>query len=326
MNFSKTPCCRQLSPPTGRISASPPRKMAFVDMAAMLFAFLEFAPYHLKGGSQAISNALADTIIERGGTIRFNCGAKKIIVGESGVQGVVTDRDETIQTNYIISNASKITTYVDMIEQDQVPEEVFGELKQSSLSQSAFTLYLGLDCEPGEVGITESTNFLMAGIDMDQSHEQMKSIEIGEQDAMLLSCYNMVDPGFSPPGTSQIALVTLKYGDAWLRVPPAQYTDEKYRIAVDMLRFAEKTFPGLRAHIEEMEIATPVTHLRYLNHPRGSIYGFESYIRDSNLFIPNQPHIRGLYHAGGSVGLAGFQPTLDSGVVTAKNLYRELTA
>ncbi len=93
-----------------------------------------------------------------------------------------------------------------------------------------------------------------------------------------------------------------------------------------MLNFAEKTFPGLRSHIEEIEIATPITHLRYLSHPRGSIYGFESYIKDSNVFIPNQPHIKGLYHAGGSVGLAGFQPTLDSGVVTAKTLYGELTA
>ncbi len=324
--FFKDPLLQTIISPYWSYIGLPPKKMAFVDMAAMLFAFLEFLPYHLKGGSQALSNALADTIIEGGGTIRFNCGVKKIIVEDSGVQGVITDQGEEIQTRYIISNASKITTYVDMMEQDQVPEAVFGELKQCSLSQSAFTLYMGLDCEPGRVGITESTNFLMSGVDMDQAHEKMKSIEIGDQDAMLLSCYNMVDPSFSPPGTSQIALVTLKYGDAWLRVPPAQYASEKYRIAENMLQFAEKTFPDLRTHIEEIEIATPITHLRYLGHPRGSIYGFESYIKDSNVFIPNQPHIKGLYHAGASAGMAGFQPTLDSGVVTAKILYRELSA
>ncbi|MBW1892571.1 MAG: NAD(P)/FAD-dependent oxidoreductase [Deltaproteobacteria bacterium] len=324
--FIKDPMLQAVLSPFWTYVGLPPSKMAFVDMAAMLFAYIEFIPFHLKGGSQALSNAIADTIIENGGTIRFNCGVKKIIIENSSVKGVITDKGETISAENIISNASKLTTYVDLIDKNNVPEPIIKELKQCSISPSAFTLYMGLDCEPNQVGITESSNFLVPGIDNDYIYERMKEIDIDGRNAMMLSCYNLIDPGFSPPGTSQVALVTLKYGDPWLSVPPGQYVDEKYRVADAMLKVVEKTFPGLRKHIEEIEIATPITHLRYLGTPRGSIYGFENHIKDSSLFIPNESHIKGLYLAGGSVGLCGFQPTLDSGVITAKKLIRDKAA
>jgi prolycopene isomerase len=182
---------------------------------------------------------------------------------------------------------------------------------------------MGLDCEPSVVGITESSNFLLSGTDLEKMFSRMKILDIDERDGMMLSCYNLMDPGFSPPGTCQVALVTLKYGEPWLRIPPERYATEKYRIADQMLAAGETYFPEMRDHIEEIEIATPITHMRYLGTPTGSIYGFENFLKDSELFIPNKAHIQGLYCAGGSVGLCGFQPTLDSGVQMAKLLLRE---
>ncbi|MBW2593075.1 MAG: NAD(P)/FAD-dependent oxidoreductase, partial [Deltaproteobacteria bacterium] len=189
----------------------PPKYMSIVDMAAMFFAYLEFKPYHLKGGSQALSNALADTIIKNGGTIRFNCGAKKIIIKQGAVQGVITDKGEEIAAKYVISNASKISTYTEMMDMDQVPDEVTAQIKQCSVSQSAFTLYMGLDCEPEAVGLTQSTNFILGGTDPENSYRRVKVRDINDEDSMVLSCYNLIDPDFSPRGTCQVAMVTLKY-------------------------------------------------------------------------------------------------------------------
>jgi phytoene dehydrogenase-like protein len=304
----------------------PPRLMSVVDMAALLFGFVEFKPYHLKGGSQAMSNAIADSIISNGGTIRFNCAARRIIVENGEVRGVITEDGEEISTRFVVSNASKITTFLEMIEDNQIPEEVITELRQSSIAISAFTVYMGLDCEPEEAGISESTTFICGSTDMERAYEQMKSIEIGQNDAMLLSCYDIITPDFSAAGTSQVALVTLKYGEPWLSVPPGRYVKEKYRIADNMLKKAERVFPDLRGHIEEIEVATPLTHLRYLGHPRGSVYGFEQLVKDSNLFIPTRSLIRGLYGAGAWVGYPGFQPTLESGVSAARALLSDMNA
>ncbi len=304
----------------------PPKYMSIVDMAAMFFAYLEFKPYHLKGGSQTLSNALADTIIKNNGTIRFNCAAEKIIVKKGVVQGVITDKGEEIAAKYVISNASKINTYVDMMDMDQIPDEVTSQIKQCSVSQSAFTLYMGLDCAPEAVGLTQSTNFILGGTDPESSYQKMKVRGIDDEDSMVLSCYNLIDPDFSPRGTCQVAMVTLKYGDTWLNVPPAEYAGEKYRVGAAMLKVAEKVFPNLRRHIEEIEIATPLTHLRYLGHPKGAIYGFEHHIKNSDLFIPPQSSIKGLYSAGGWIGYNGYQPTLDSGIRAAKALLKEMKA
>jgi prolycopene isomerase len=86
---------------------------------------------------------------------------------------------------------------------------------------------------------------------------------------------------------------------------------------------AEKTYPGFRNALEEVEVSTPLTHLRYLGHPGGSFYGFDQYAKDSNLFVSPLSGIEGLYFAGAWAGMGGFQPTLESGVAAAKAVYRQ---
>lgn len=304
----------------------PPSRLSFIDMAAMLFAYIEFLPFHLEGGSQALSNALAGRITANGGRVRYSCPVERILVEDGRVAGVQTAGGETIQTRRVISNASKIATFVEMMDPQDVPAPVWSELKRTSLSPSAFTLYLGLDQPPEALGISSSTNFIIGHTEADEVYERMKVRDIDERDGMMMTCYNLIDPAFSPPGTSQVALITLKFGDAWLQVPPGRYAEEKYRVAENMLQRIETCFPGLRHHIEEMEIATPITHMRYLGTPRGAIYGFEKHIKDSPVFLPNRMHIEGLYLAGGWVGSNGFQPTLESGFKTGQAVLRRLNA
>ncbi|MBU2513404.1 NAD(P)/FAD-dependent oxidoreductase [bacterium] len=322
--FFKDPLLKAVISPYWTYIGLPPSFMNFSDLAAMFFGFCEFKPYHLKGGSQALSNALADTITQNKGKIRYNCGVDKIIVKNSKTEGIITEHGDEITSKFVISNASKITTYVDLVGADHIPEVVTRELKQSRVAQSGFILYMGLDCEPDVVGITESTNFIFGNIDMDKAYQQMKVLDINSQDAMVLSCYDLRDPEFSPPGASQVALVTLKYGHPWLSVPPEQYADQKYRCADQMLNVIAPLYPELRNHIEEVEVATPITCMRYLGHPTGSIYGFEHHIKDTENFIPNKMHINGLLGVGGWVGLCGFQPTLESGVIAARSVLRQL--
>ena len=324
--YVKDPALQMVLSPYWTYIGLPPRLMPFNEMAAMMVAFCEFKPYHLKGGSQAMSNALADAVLNKGGTIRYNSGVKRILVDSDGVQGVVTEKGEEISAKYVVSNASKVTTYVDMVGPEHIPAAVLGELKQSPLSQSAFVIFMGLDKEPAELGIEASTNFLFGDTDMEKVYQKMRTIDIDEHDGMVFSCYDVADPTFSPAGASQVALVTLKYGEPWMRVPPAAYADTKYRCADAMLDVLDKTYPEVRKHIEEIDVATPFTFMRYLGTPQGTIYGFEDLLRTSDQMIPNQPHIKGLYGVGGWVGLPGFQPTLESGVKVASRVIKELNA
>ncbi len=303
----------------------PPSRLAFPYLAMLFFVYIEFKPFHIKGGSQALSNAMLNRFQSYGGTARFQCGAKKIIVEDGAVKGVITEEGERIPTRFVVSNASQVSTYTQLIDPNHVEEKALREMRGRSLSPSAFTLFAGFDCDPKDMGITETTTFFLENINFDDGVlSRMREIEIGDQ-LMVSSCYDVADPDFSAPGTSQANIVTLKYGEPWLSIPPSRYHETKFKCAEEMLQRVEAIYPNVREHMEELEVATPLTHMRYLGHPAGAIYGFEQYTKDSMFFQPGRySSVEGLYFAGGWVGDCGFQPTLETGLSAAKTIIRKL--
>lgn len=303
----------------------PPTQLAFAYLAMIFFQYVEFKPYHIKGGSQALSNALLDKFLAHGGTVRFNCGVERIRVTDGAVRGVVAADGTRYDARHIVSNASQVTTYAHLVGPEHLPHGLQAELGGRNLSTSALALFVGFDCEPAELGITTSTNFLMANTDIsDGIFARMQRLDL-EDDLMVLSCYDIADPQFSPPGTCQANIVALKYGQPWLQVPPDAYHDHKYRCAEAMLARVEQIYPGLRGHIEEIEAATPLTFMRYLNTPAGAIYGYEQLTKDSLFFQPGRAApIEGLWFAGGWTGDCGFEPTLRSGQAAAGSILKRL--
>ncbi|MBU2549106.1 MAG: NAD(P)/FAD-dependent oxidoreductase [Proteobacteria bacterium] len=300
----------------------PPSRLPFADLAILIWVYIEFKPYHMKGGSQALSNALLDSFLEKGGRVRFNCAARKIRVAGNRVQGVVTEDGDEISADYVMSNASSLLTYVELVGPENAPPQELANLGTGTVGPSAFTVYLGLDREPKDLGLEVSTTFITDDADMDRHYALWRTLD--PPGTTGVTCYDVADPEFSPPGACQVVVISLQYAEPWLTVPPARYAETKYRYAEYLLDRAERVYPGLRNHIEECEVATPLTHLRYLGHPGGAIYGFDQYAKDSNLFWERTSAIKGLYFAGAWVGSGGFQPTLESGVLAARAILRDM--
>ena len=299
-----------------------PRTLSFLDLAMLLFAYIEFKPYHFKGGSQAMSQALMDSFLEAGGTARFNCGAQKIIINDGAVRAVVTEHGDEIETAYVASNASLVTTYLDMIGAENLPAEALATLKPRRIGPSAITAYCGLDCEPSDIGIEVSTTFASMTGNVDTIIGSPRNFDPPE--GLCLTAYDVADPEFSPAGCSQVSLINLSYADHWQALPPESYHEAKYEYASHMLNIAERMHPGFRDALEEVEISTPLTHMNYLRTPGGAIYGFEQMAKDNNMFMSHRPPLKGLYHTGAWVGIGGFQPTLESGMRTAKAIVRAM--
>jgi prolycopene isomerase len=299
-------------------TAVAPGKMPFSDLAIMLFAYLEFKPYHLKGGSQSMSNALLDGFLKAGGEARFNCEVKKIEVKNGKIAGVVTEDGEMITAGKVVSNASTVRTYIDLMDREDIPEDQLKAFKTMTIGPSAFTVYLGLDCAPEEIGLNEAANFITTEIDGDRAAASFRTFD--NQGWCMLSYYNECGPEFSPAGTCQAAIVSLQYADPWYTVPVQQYHEMKYRCANVLIDVCNRAFPGLRDHIEEAEAATPLTHMRYLGHPGGAIYGQDQLAKDSKFFLSRRSPIPGLYFAGAWITMGGFEPTLEAGWSTGRDV------
>ncbi len=300
----------------------PPSKMSFLDYAIMFFTYVELKPYHIRGGSQALSSALLDEFMKAGGQIRFNCGARKIIVKDKQVQGVVTEDGQEIRTQHVVSNASTLSTYLELIDKESLPKEVLQSLSSRTMGTSVCGLYIGFDCEPQDMDITDATNFIYMSEDYDKMYGLGRTMEKPEW--ALFSCYDLEDPDFSPAGASQGALMTMQYAEPWLSVPTDQYADMKYEYAQYLLDILYKLYPKCRDHIEEVEVSTPVTCMRYLGHPGGAVYGPDQYVKDTNLFVSPHASLKGLYFAGSWANAGGFQVTLASGAAAARYVLKSL--
>lgn len=79
---------------------------------------------YVKGGNAAISAAVTDEFIKHGGTVKLNTAVEKILVEDGAVKGVRCTNGEEFYADTVLTNCNKILTYIDMIDEQYVPEQV----------------------------------------------------------------------------------------------------------------------------------------------------------------------------------------------------------
>ncbi|MFQ6326882.1 phytoene desaturase family protein [Nocardia sp. CWNU-33] len=303
----------------------PPSKLPFQDLALTLFAYFEFKPWHVRGGSQAMSSAILDSFLQAGGEVRFNTEVRAILTDRGRVFGVRLDDNQVVTATDVVSNASLPVTYA-MLDNIDVPSAVRSDLGSRKIGVSGFVLHMGLDASPSELGFTTSTSFVNLDSDDERTFASWHSFEPAR--GICVSAYDVAPIGFAPSGASHISLMTLQYADVWDKVLPSDYAATKFAYAQTLIDMVEHIAPGLRDVIEEVDVATPLTIMRYLGHPGGAIYGYDQDATEGWLFrnSERQTHIPGLHLAGSWAGIGGFQPTLEAGARIARRLLRTRAA
>lgn len=299
----------------------PPSTLSFQDLALTLFAYLAFKPWHIRGGSQAMSEAILDSFLAAGGEVRFNTGVQSILTEGGRVVGVRLDGGDEVSAPDVVSNASLPTTY-GMLDGIDVPAPVRKDLGSRRVGVSGFLLHMGLDATPAELGFTTSTTFINRDTDDDRTYAAWRTLEPVR--GVCVSAYDIAPIGFAPVGATHVSLVTLQYADVWRDVPPRDYARTKFAYAETLLDLCETVTPGIRDAIEEVDVATPLTMMHYLGHPGGAIYGYDQDATEGWLFrnSERETHVPGLHLAGSWSGMGGFQPTLESGARVARRLLR----
>ncbi|MFD9464583.1 phytoene desaturase family protein [Streptomyces sp. NPDC060027] len=304
----------------------PPSKLCFQDLALTLFAYLEFKPWHVRGGSQAMSTAILDSFLEAGGQARFNTAVEKILTSGGRAFGVRLDDGQDVTAVDVVSNASLPVTY-GMLEPSAVPSAVRRDLATRRIGVSGFVLHMGLNTTPKDLGFTTSTSFVNLDTDNDRTYDGWSSLAEPAR-GICMSSYDVAPIGFAPSGATHVSLMTLQYAEAWNKIEPADYARTKFAYAETLLDVAEHMTPGIRDTIEEIDVATPMTMMRYLGHPGGAIYGYDQDATEGWLFRDSErhTHVPGLHLAGSWAGIGGFQPTLEAGARVARRLLRSKTA
>ena len=291
----------------------PPSKISFLYFATTLASYLRRGAAFPNGRSQALSNAFVIRLEAFGGEARMGCGVKRITSTNGRVNGVITDKDETISADWVISNADPITTCRDLIGADKVPVSFTTGVQSSQVAASTVNVYMGIAQSHEKLGLDEHEIFINNDYDFERHYDSMHKLDAPP--AIAVTCYNVIYPDISPPDTSIVVLTALSYGEPWYQVPAAAYVDTKNRLADAMIDLAERIAPGLRENAEVVEVSTPLTNIRYAGTPGGSIYGFNQPPRDNPMWRmgPKGP-LEGLYFVGAwTQPGGGFEPAIRSG-------------
>jgi len=230
------------------------------------------------GGSQAFVAYLQRRIEELGSTIVTGTAVEQVVVADGRAVGVRLESGQTISSRYVLACCDVEALYERMVPSGLVPDRLRARLAEAELYESEVSIFLGLDCDPADLGFGPEILYLSRD---DVSPEEMHGSDPGKCTLTVLAPSTR-DPSLAPPGKGTLTVhvypAGIDHADFWKTEPGLRrgeaYRDFKQAYARTAIeRVARAMAPGLADRIEVMSVATPVTYWRYTGNRRGSIMG-----------------------------------------------------
>ena len=310
----------------------PPSKLSGFYYANATGGYLKNGSYYIKQRSQDLSDAMVEVIESKGGTVLFDTRVERIMANKGTVQGVELDSGEKLPARAVVSNASVLTTFQEMLPGEVVPEDYLEKLTSYKPSISSFLVWLGVNQElRGK--IKAFSTHVSNGLGPDADYQACIQGDI-ENSSFGVCVYDNIFDGYSSPGTSTLQLLVLSGYEPWRKFESdyingnkAAYNREKQRWARILIERAEReVIPGLSGMIEVQETATPLTNWRYTGNTEGAIYGFEQSMENAFMNrIKTETPVKGLYLASawGNPG-GGYAGTFRAGQSAFQAVMKEM--
>jgi all-trans-retinol 13,14-reductase len=286
----------------------PPSKLSAFYYAMPLVGYLENGGFYPAGTSQRISDAFVGLIKKNGGEVKLNTRVERVLTLDHAATGVRTADGAEYKARAVVSNANAVDTLTRMMDEREFLKDTLARMDKYSISFSTLLIWMGLKTDlVRKVGIKDSEIFFTPGYDVEAAYEEALAGGLPDNPGFGLTLYDNVCPGCSPKGKNTVNIITMQGYDHWKKYETDYfygnkdaYNKEKMRLADILIGQAEKKFlPGLRQAIEVLEVATPLTNLRYTSNPRGAIYGWDQTVDNSGQRrFPQKTPIKNLYLAG----------------------------
>ena len=292
--------------------------------------YLEMLRGYIYGGagiplykSYGLSLSLADTVIKKGGEIRYNTEVKSFIYDGGRVVGVKTDNDE-YYAKEVISNI--IPHKVLAMSGKNTREKDRKLCNARKLGLSFVCIYIGLDRGCNELGINDYTVFISKNLSSRRLYE-----DESETGVYVVNCLNTAYPDATPFGTCSLFITVPVFSDKVMsEVTPENYKKWKSDFAKKYIEDYEKvTGVTVFPYIEEISVSTPATNARYFGSPDGTAYGYRlshwDNLMSRLLCKESELDIDGLSFCGGhGANGSGFGVTYTSGVETADAVIKRI--
>jgi phytoene dehydrogenase-like protein len=327
-----------------------PYNLSLIFFTAAQRSFFTGGGHFIKGGSQLLSNYLAEVIEKNGGTILRRHLVNEIITEGGKAKGVLYQKKrpakkkekngrvrELINEEEYYSKTATADVVISNAALPQLVNKLIPDLKESEFGQtvnsmelpcSLFSFYLGFSKPPSSVGCQHYSTFVYSP-EMKSIKEFIEIEKSGnyEKKGFVFVDYQSCDTGLNEEGKYAGVICGIDYLDHWEKAfskGEPYYYEKKTQIEEILLDRLNQIYPGIKDLVTIREFATPRTIVRYTMNPQGSVYGFAQTPDQSgpNIWALRKAPLKNLYFASAWVGSGGFSGAIMSGYGCASKILK----
>jgi phytoene dehydrogenase-like protein len=216
----------------------------------------------VRGGMGGVSTALARAAESAGVEIRTNAEVQRVAIDASGRSvGVELSDGSLVRARRVVSNAHPITTYLDLVGEDRLPDEVARDIKRYRTRSGSVKVNVALSELPsfpswdqegrlhmGLSAVSPSIEYL------ERAWDDAKYGRPSEHPYVEVVFPTAHEEGLAPPG-KHVMLAFCQYGPYELR--SGSWDDERERFGKRVIETVGQFAPNLAGAVEHMEVLAP---------------------------------------------------------------------
>jgi phytoene dehydrogenase-like protein len=213
------------------------------------------------GGMGGVSRALAEAAHAVGAETATGRTVRRVVVRNGRATGVELEDGSEIAATRVVSNVHPVTTYLELVGEAQLPEDVVRDLKRYRSRSGSVKMNVVLGELPvfpswdqndalhrGLVAVSPSMEYL------EKAWDDAKYGRTSEEPYVEVVFPTAHEPGIAPPG-KHVMLAFTQFGPYELR--DGTWETERETYGTKVIRTLGAYAPGLEGRVEEIEVLSP---------------------------------------------------------------------
>ncbi|NJO72609.1 MAG: NAD(P)/FAD-dependent oxidoreductase [Leptolyngbyaceae cyanobacterium RM1_406_9] len=266
------------------------------------------------GGSLEFARAIERRYLELGGEIHYGSQVERVLVEDNCAIGVRLYSNEEYRAARVISASDGHNTLFGLLRGQYVNRQIQRYYNGSLPTHAQLQVSLGINRD-----LSSKPHWV--------THLLDKPVQIAgdERDELGIKHY-CFDPSLAPPGKSVLMVMLTTHYDYWQRIyGRSLYHAEEIQEAQILVDQLEQIYPGIKADIEVMDVATPLSYERYTGNWQGSSCGWLLTKQTLPLLIRGLPKtlpgLRQFYMVGQWVEPGGSVPVV---AMSGRNIIQQI--
>jgi phytoene dehydrogenase-like protein len=268
-----------------------------------------------RGGTGAISNAIADAAREAGAEIRTETPIAKILLKYGQAKGVVLENGDEIFADVVSSSVDPRLTFFKMVGEEHLPEDFVDDIKRYKFRGSSGKVNLALDGLPdfkslpgvgphlrGAVSISPSVDY------MERAYDDAKYGHYSRRPYIDIVIPSLTDPSVAPPG-KHVMSCFVQYAPYHLK--ESSWEEKREEFGDTVIETIAEHAPNIKDIVLHRQVVTPLDLEREFGLSEGNIFQGELtleqlfFLRPAPGWAQYRSPIKNLYMCGSATHPGG---------------------